>query len=301
MRSKRLWTGILIVCGAVLVLAGLLMMLLSPKQEALETASGMVRLDQSFFSVFESLSKEVSHWPSTSTGRGPASLDSGALAEKIRTYGLDTGGTVYTFENASTSPKADANFCYQVGSGDGCKNKSRLIEGLRTARYYYNFPPRMTVGEEYDFGLVIDPHNQVDSAGDVGPGEVRQGDTRISLTMEADLAGSTFKIEPEGRQQRELSLLAPTRWSWNIKPLLGGEHPLQLSLYVMLLDGDGNKVAEDTSLAERRTVVVDVAWIDQATAFVKKAEPIHGFLVSVAGSISVLLGWLGWRRSKDDE
>ena len=85
-------------------------------------------------------------------------------------------------------------------------------------------------------------------------GAIETGTTKISLEMEAELYdGSAFKIAPNGRQRRELSILNPTRRNWDVTSLAEGERVLELSLYVILTN-DGERIGEDKAIRNAASV-----------------------------------------------
>lgn len=263
------------------------------KQSAEVDAEKTLPFDKFFLDQFESVLTESIQFPFQS---GPG---------KVHTFGLDSGGTVYTFDNVYMYPddKPDKEFCYKYGLEGNCVDKSKMLKKLTSERYLFNSIEEMFVGENYDFSLIIDPSGDLDTdrAFKGAQGQIREGTTKVALKMEAELTGPTFEIEPQGRTERELSVLSPTRWDWTVKPLAAGERPLQLSLYVVLMGPDGKKIGEDNPLVERRTILVDVTWIDWVADRAKQIEPIHALLVALATSAVGVLGWLGIRRKKPED
>jgi hypothetical protein len=202
----------------------------------------------------------------------------------------------YGAPSGDLSPPSE--LCYQIGIQGRCLSKSIVLSRLRTARYIFNSISEMFVGEEYDVSLVIDPSGRLDAERELRPnqGQIEEGITKVSLTMEAELSGATFDVQPKGRVKKELSVLGPTRWDWGVRPTAAGKRPLQLTLYVILKDSDGKKIGEDHPVAERRTIIVNVTWAEWASNAAKLIDPIHALLASLAASAAGFLGWLGLRK-----
>lgn len=197
----------------------------------------------------------------------------------------------------------ESTLCYEYGIAGRCFNKMAILSRLNTAHYAFNLYSNMFVGEYYNVSLVIDPSSEENPAGhfDSEGGQIEEGVTKIALRMEAELSGTTFDIEPKGRVERELSFLNPTRWNWKVRPTAEGERALQLSLYVVLQDSLGKKIAEDNPLVERRTILVEVKWIDWASDLAKKLNPIHALLAALAASAAGVLTWLGFHRKRSGD
>ena len=204
---------------------------------------------------------------------------------------------VYSGESGNEAKE----FCYTYRVKENCVDKKDMLDKLDSERYLFNIVDKMLVGEDYNFSLIIDPSGRLDAnrAFRGEPGQIGEGITKVSLKMEAELTGPTFEIQPQGRIERELSVLSPTRWDWSVKPLAAGKRPLQFSLYVALLGPDGNKIAEDNPLVERRTIFVDITWIDWAAELAKKINPIYALLAALATSAAGVLAWIATRKKKN--
>lgn len=190
--------------------------------------------------------------------------------------------------------------CTELGALDGCIDKHAIVQHLRTASYAFNRIGQMSLGTPETIALVIDTSGSADFDQELDglPGTVSTGVTPISLQMEAELVGPAFTIEPEGRQRREISTLNPTRWEWEVTPEREGEHPLEVSLYVVLTK-EGEKISEDKPLAERQVINVTVSRLDSLISFAQKIDPLRAFIFALVAGLAGLLAWFGIKSWKD--
>lgn len=190
--------------------------------------------------------------------------------------------------------------CADLGSLDGCLDKAAILAALQTARYAFNRIEQMALNDPETIALVIDTSSTADFNQELGalPGTISEGSTPVSMQMEAELVGAAFKIEPEGRQRRELSTLNATRWDWQVTPQREGKHPLEVSLYVILTK-EGAKVSEDKPLAERQVINVTVSRLDSLISFAQKLDPLRAFIFAVVAGLAGLLAWFGIKSWKD--
>ena len=189
--------------------------------------------------------------------------------------------------------------CIKIGVSGPCLDRS-LFSGLERAEYAFNAPQEMALAKPQTIALVIDTTGQTDFGDELMalPGATVQGETPISLLMEAEIVGPAFEITPSGRQRRELSQLNPTRWDWEVTPTRGGQHQLEVSLYVIASKG-GESIGEEKALAERQIITVTVSPLNQVTAFIAKIDPILAFFVAIGGAIAAVLAWFGIKSWRD--
>lgn len=189
--------------------------------------------------------------------------------------------------------------CIRLGVSGPCLDRS-IFSGLERAEYAFNAPQEMAVSEPQTIALVIDTTGQTDFSAELMtlPGVQVEGETPISLVMEAEIVGPAFQITPSGRQRRELSELNPTRWDWEVTPTRGGQHQLEVSLYVLASEG-GESIGEEKALAERRIITVTVSPLNRVTAFIAKVDPILAFFVAIGGAIAAVLAWFGIKSWRD--
>jgi len=187
--------------------------------------------------------------------------------------------------------------CSAAGPPASCIDKKKILDGLEERAYRFKHPETMFLGDPRPVALVIDTAGKADFEKELGgqPGKEVSGRTKVSLKMEAELSGGAFDIEPKGRIESDLLLLNPARWDWTVTAKHEGKWPLQLSLYVILTDSENNKIGEDKPLAERRTIQIDVYWLDRATMWVAKIDPILTVIIAAVTAIAGLLAWFGWR------
>ncbi len=203
-------------------------------------------------------------------------------------------------ENCFLIPKLIFGSCRALGEVGSCIDKQSLISALKTTSYAFNRIDEMTLGEPETVSLIIDTSGAMDIEQELDglSGNVITGETPISFQMEAELVGPAFKIEPVGRQRREISTLNPTRWEWDITPERPGKHPLEVSLYVVVTN-EGEKISEDKPLAERQVIDVTVSRLDSLIIFAEKLDPLRAFVFALIASLVGLLGWFGIKSWKD--
>lgn len=189
--------------------------------------------------------------------------------------------------------------CITLGVAGPCLDRA-LFSGLERAEYAFNAPQEMAVSEPYTIALVIDTTGQTDFSAELMalPGVQVEGETPISLIMEGEIVGPAFEITPSGRQRRELSELNPTRWDWEVTPTRGGEHQLEVSLYVIASRG-GESIGEEKALAERHVILVTVSPLNRLTDFIVKVDPILAFVLAIGGAIAAVLAWFGLKSWRD--
>lgn len=189
--------------------------------------------------------------------------------------------------------------CISLGVSGPCLDR-RVFSQLETARYAFNAPKEMLISEPQTMALVIDTTGKTEFSAELLslPGSAVQGETPISLIMEAEIVGPAFEITPSGRQRRQLSKLNPTRWDWGVTPKRSGKHQLEVSLFV-IVSRDRSIIGEDKALAERHFITVSVPPLRSIGIFVSKLDPILTFLIAIGGAFSAILAWFGFKGWSD--
>lgn len=189
--------------------------------------------------------------------------------------------------------------CIQIGVSGPCLDRS-LFSGLEKAEYAFNAPQEMALAKPQTIALVIDTTGETDFEAELMalPGDRVQGETPVTLIMEAEIVGPAFAITPTGRQRRELSQLNPTRWDWEISPKRSGQHQLEVSLYVIATSA-GESLGEEKALAERKVINVTVSRLDSMIAFTQKIDPLRAFIFTLIAGLAGLLAWFGIKSWKD--
>jgi len=241
-------------------------------------------------------------------------IDSAAEPNEANLPGLDLGTNEISPPESPTAPNEVSRpavasstepDCLKIGAVGSCLNRE-IFSQLERADYAFNAPTNMLVSKSQAIALVINSTGSTnfDEELDALAGNPTKGNTPISLIMEAEIVGPAFEIEPSGRQRRVLSSLNPTRWDWDVSPLRGGLHQLEVSLYV-IATRDGESVGEEKAIADRRVITVTVSPLQRLSGFVSKIDPIFTFLIAIGGAITAILAWFGvksWRgvRGLDD-
>ena len=190
--------------------------------------------------------------------------------------------------------------CSALGVLGDCIDKVAAVAALDSAKYAFNSPDQMAMGDTETIALVVDSSGDADFPQELRglPGRIVTSTTPVSLQMEAQLIGPAFEIKPKGRRRLEMNSLNPTRWDWTIKPLRAGEHQIEVALYVILTK-DEKKISEEKSLSKRQFINVTVTPIDRVTVFIGKIDPIGAFIATIAATIAAILAWFGIKSRRD--
>ena len=172
---------------------------------------------------------------------------------------------------------------------------------LSSRQYAFNAPDQVMISEPQQIALVIDSTGSTDFLEELEglPGAVRKGETLVSVTMEAELVGPAFKIEPNGRQRKTLSRLNPTRWDWKVTPEQEGSHQLEVSLYVIAPEGE-SVLGEEKALAERRLISVEVSTFSRITAALDQWTTLFSSITAFISALAGLLVWFGFKKRQSN-
>lgn len=190
--------------------------------------------------------------------------------------------------------------CAALGVLGDCVDKEAMLATLKTASYRVNRGGPIKLGEPQTVSLVVNTSDSADFDEEQSglPGERSSGTTSISMQMEAELVGSAFMIEPQGRQRREISMLNPTRWEWGITPERGGVQRLEVAVYVILTK-NGEKIGEDKPVSAVQGVEVTVSPLDAIIAFARKTDPLRASIFAFVAGLAGVMAWFGIKGWKD--
>jgi hypothetical protein len=131
------------------------------------------------------------------------------------------------------------------------------------------------------------------------PGEVRQGITKITRVMSAELSGRNFEVSPGGRQERTVSPPQPVSWNWQVSPNeTGPAQPLKLRLYAHLQGPDGTMPPLLVKTLDA-TINVDVTTWDWIVNQARTLEPIYAVGAALIGLLTALMTFLLSRRRRE--
>ncbi len=190
--------------------------------------------------------------------------------------------------------------CAELGMLGDCVDKEAILATLKTASYRFNRVGPIKLGEPQTIAVVLNTSDSTDFDKELNnlPGARSTGTTSISMQMEAELVGSAFSIEPQGRQRREISTLNPTRWEWELTPERGGLQHLEVAVYV-ILTRNGEKIGEDKPVSAVQGVEVTVSPLDAIIAFTKRTDPLRASIFAFVAGLAGIMAWFGIKGSKD--
>ena len=194
--------------------------------------------------------------------------------------------------------------CAAMGelTADGtCVDYDKVLANLKTVPLAYNHPDNMYLGKKTQISLLLKTNADQDLARELEDlsGVVKEGKSKISRIMQAELKGAVFDIDPPGPQKRIVTGLAPVRWSWFVKPLEPGTDKA-LVLEVSAILREGNKELPPVAIRTYRTKIhVDVKWWDRMLYEVKSLDPLYQLFGALGGLASAgLFGWRIFRRMR---
>jgi hypothetical protein len=127
---------------------------------------------------------------------------------------------------------------------------------------------------------------------------VKQGLTKITRVMSAELTGRDFEIAPTGRQERTLVMPQPVNWSWQVTPTESGtSKPLKLQLYAHI-EGPNGTMPPMLIKTLDATIDVDVRTWDWILAQVRDLEPIYAVIAALLGLLTAVLTYFFTRKSE---
>ncbi len=185
--------------------------------------------------------------------------------------------------------------CRTLGVTGHCADLNAVLAQLLEKPLEYNRPQEMFLYRQSAIGLVLrtdwegkDMPAAVSEELKGLPGEVRQGLTKITRVMSAELSGSGFDIAPSGRQERMVMLPQPVSWNWQVTPKdTGPGKPLKLQLFAHLEGPNGSSPVLLKTLDS--TIGVDVKTWDWIVAQVRAMQPIYAIIAAILAVLTVFL------------
>jgi hypothetical protein len=208
--------------------------------------------------------------------------------------------------------------CIEFGiEAADCTDYEKILDRLKSAWTAYTCPKKMTKGRAYSVVLVLDRRKtqavpeaeaREELAEELGvkPDETVLKLTKVARSMSASLAGASFEITPAAPQERNVTDVAPVRWTWRVVPAQAGpaqELTLTLSVHVGKNE-DKTKEVQIKTLVER--IRVDVSTWETVMAMaptVQTTLTVGGSLFTVLSGIAAWLygskiaEWLGLKKS----
>jgi hypothetical protein len=131
------------------------------------------------------------------------------------------------------------------------------------------------------------------------PGDVRQGLTKVTRVMSAELSGRDFEVSPAGRQERTVSPPEQVSWNWQVRPTeTGSARPLKLRLYAHLQGPDGTMPPLLVKTLDA-TINVDVTAWDWIVSQARTLEPVYAIGAALIGLMTALMTFFISRRRRE--
>ena len=186
--------------------------------------------------------------------------------------------------------------CRKLGVLDSCPDLNAVLDRLLERPLEYNHPDTMLLGRKTEITLVLrtdwegkDLPAEVSEELKGLPGEVKQGLSKITRVMSAELTGREFDISPPSRQERTVVPPQPVSWSWQVSPTDTGEKkPLKLRLYAHLQDGSGTMPPILVKTLDA-SINVDVTTWDWVVNQARTLEPIYAIGAALLGLLTAIL------------
>jgi hypothetical protein len=219
------------------------------------------------------------------------------------------GGAEPSSTRAAT-PGADGMLgeaeCRALGVLGNCPDLNAVLARVLEKPLEYNHPKEMLLGKPTEISLVLrtdwegkDLPTEVSEELKGLPGEVRQGITKITRVMSAELSGRNFEVSPGGRQERTVSPPQPVSWNWQVSPNeTGPAQPLKLRLYAHLQGPDGTMPPLLVKTLDA-TINVDVTTWDWIVNQARTLEPIYAVGAALIGLLTALMTFLLSRRRRE--
>ena len=170
----------------------------------------------------------------------------------------------------------------------------------RDAKYDFNAPTQMTVGQSVDITLYISLDENFDGAAQLAPlqGEVRSGTVEVTDLVEVSLDGGAFDKTPAKQPRLKLVPGRTASWTWTIKAKEPGQkRKLVLNVYAFeKIDGQISERIPIKALEEY--ILIDVSLTQQISGFLTSA---NGVLSSIASIIAIVGGWFAWARRRREK
>jgi hypothetical protein len=193
--------------------------------------------------------------------------------------------------------------CRALGVLDNCPDLNAVLNRLLERPLEYNHPSTMLLGRKTEITLVLrtdwegkDLPTEVSQELKGLPGEVKQGLSKITRVMSAELTGREFEITPASRQERTVVPPQPVSWSWQVSPTeTGDKKPLKLRLYAHLQGGSGTMPPILVKTLDAN-IDVDVTTWDWVVNQARTLEPIYAIGAALLGLLTAILTYFLTRR-----
>jgi hypothetical protein len=199
-----------------------------------------------------------------------------------------------------------AEECRQIGVLSGCQDLNAVLDQLLEKPVEYNHPEQMLLGRKSEIALVLrtdwegkDLPTEVSKEFKDLPGEVKQGLSKVTQIMSAELTGRDFEISPSGRQERTVVPPQPVSWSWQVTPTeTGGSKPLKLRLYAHV-QGPQGPMPPILIKTLDATINVDVTAWDWLVNQARVLEPVYAVLAALIGLLTAFFTFVLARRRRE--
>jgi hypothetical protein len=199
-----------------------------------------------------------------------------------------------------------AEECRQIGVLSGCQDLNAVLDQLLEKPVEYNHPEQMLLGRKSEIALVLrtdwegkDLPTEVSKEFKDLPGEVKQGLSKVTQIMSAELTGRDFEIDPSGRQERTVVPPQPVSWNWQVTPTeTGGSKPLKLRLYAHV-QGPQGPMPPILIKTLDATINVDVTTWDWLVNQARILEPVYAVLAAVIGLLTAFFTFVLARRRRE--
>jgi len=194
--------------------------------------------------------------------------------------------------------------CRALGVLTSCPDLNAVLGRLLERPLEFNHPKTMSLGRKTEIGLVL----RTDWAGkdlppEIGeelkglPGEVKQGITKITRVMSAELTGQAFEITPSNRQERTVVPPQPVSWTWQVAPTdTGPRKTLKLQLYAHM-EGAAGAMPPFLVKTLDASINVDVTTWDWFVNQARMLEPAYSIGAGLLALLTlIVVFFLGRRR-----
>jgi hypothetical protein len=196
--------------------------------------------------------------------------------------------------------------CRALGVPGHCPDLNTVLGRLLDKPLEYNHPKQMLMGHSTGISLVLrtdwegkDLPKELADALKALPGEVRQGISKITGVMSAELSGRGFEVSPAGRQERSVSPPQQASWNWQVTPTeTGRAQPLKLHLYSHLQGTEGTMEPLLVKTFDA-TINVDVTTWDWLVSQARTLEPVYAVGAALIGLLTALMAFLLSRRREE--
>ncbi len=195
--------------------------------------------------------------------------------------------------------------CRALGVLGKCPDLKAVFDQLLQKPVEYNHPDKMLLGRKTEIALVIrtdwegkDLPKEVSDELKGLPGAVKQGVSKITRIMSAELSGSDFEISPSGSQERTVVPPEPVSWNWQVMPTdTGKDKRLKLRLYAHL-EGPGGAMPPVLVKTLDANIDVDVTTWDWMVNQARTLEPFYAVTAGLLGLLTAILTFLFARKRK---